>query len=199
MTSDIWLLHGAAARGQLLRVAHCSIGLGSFFSRVSRRDCAVARVTPMEFASAPYVPRDGDSDGPKTSAKKSAPATPTAKHSAGDDVDQVSGNETVTEAPKIGRKIIASFANGQFGRAIPFKGGLRKGTLGIALNCKGKGKGKGTVKVEVQDLGLTFTEDCEAGKVACIYNEVEISTADPDAYVHVNGTSGVRWSVSAGQ
>jgi hypothetical protein len=110
-----------------------------------------------------------------------------------------SGNETVTEAPKIDRKIIASFANGQFGRAIPFKGGLRKGTLGIALNFEGKGKGKGTVKVEVQDLGLTFTEDCEAGKVASIYNEVEISTADPDAYVHVNGTSGVRWSVSAGQ
>ncbi|MDX3457322.1 hypothetical protein PV396_36110 [Streptomyces sp. ME02-8801-2C] len=133
---------------------------------------------------------DGDSDGPKASAKKSAPATPAAAV----EVDQTNG-ESVTEAPKIERKIIASFANGQLGRAIPLKGGLRKGTLGIALNCEGKGK----VKVEVQDLGMTFAENCEAGKVVSIYNEAEISTPDPDAYIHVTGTSGVRWSVSAGQ
>jgi hypothetical protein len=137
-------------------------------------------------------------DGSKTSAKKSTPATPKAPAAsaepAADAVQEVNG-ETVTEAPKIGRKTIASFANGQFGRAIPFKGGLVKGTLGIALNCQGKG----TVKVEVPALGMTFTEDCVDGKVASVYNEMETSTADPDAYVHVTGTSGVRWSISAGQ
>ncbi|MEU6222600.1 hypothetical protein [Streptomyces sp. NPDC047042] len=133
---------------------------------------------------------DGAGDGPKTSAKKSAPATPAAAV----EVDQTNG-ESVTEAPKIERKVIASFANGQSGRAIPLKGGLHKGTLGIALNCEGNGK----VKVEVKDLGMTFAENCEAGKVVSIYNEAEISTPDPDAYVHVTGTSGVRWSVSAGQ
>lgn len=53
----VGLLHGAAARDQLLLpAAHFSISLGSFFSRVSRQDWAVARVTPMELANAPYEP-----------------------------------------------------------------------------------------------------------------------------------------------
>lgn len=136
-------------------------------------------------------------DGPATSAKKSASATPTPTASAepaADAVQHVDG-ESVTEAPEIWRKTIASFANGRLGRAIPFKGGLHKGTLGIALNCEGKG----TVKVEVPDLGLSFVEECADGKVATIYNEMEISEPDPDAYVHIMGTSGVRWSISAGQ
>lgn len=141
-----------------------------------------------------------DDDGPKTSAKKSAPATPEAAAPAkpaadADAVQQVDG-ESVTEAPEIDRKTIASFANGQFGRAIPFKGGLRKGTLGIALNCEGKG----TVKVEVPAArGVTFNEACVDGKVASTYNEIEVSAADPDAYVQVTGTSKVRWSISVGQ
>ncbi|WP_405817456.1 hypothetical protein OG241_23155 [Streptomyces sp. NBC_01390] len=135
----------------------------------------------------------GSGDAPKTSAKKSAPAKPV--HTADDDAVQVVAGETVTKAPKIERKTIASFANGQFGRAIPFKGGLRKGTLGIALNCEGKG----TVKVEVSYRAWTFTEECVPGKVASIYNETEVSEAHPDAYLQVTGTSGVRWSVSAGQ
>ncbi|MDX2542520.1 hypothetical protein ACOT81_19040 [Streptomyces sp. WI04-05B] len=134
-----------------------------------------------------------DDDGPKTSAKKSAPATPTATAVAEAVPDLYP--DTVTKAPEIERKTIASFANGQFGRAIPFKGGLHKGTLGIALNCEGQG----TVTVEVPDIGMTFVEECADGKVATIYNETEISSADPDAYVHVMGTSEVRWSVSAGQ
>jgi hypothetical protein len=137
-------------------------------------------------------------DGPKTSAKKSAPApaTPTASaEPAADAVQHVDG-ESVTEAPKIERKTIASFANGRFGQAIPFKGGLHKGTLGVALNCEGKG----TVKVEVPAaLGVTFNEECVDGKVSSTYNEIEVSTADPDAYVQIMGTSGVRWSISAGQ
>ena len=37
------------------------------------------------------------------------------------------------------------------------------------------------------------------GKVASIYNEMETSTVDPDAYVQVTGTSNVRWSISVGQ
>ncbi|MEH0424014.1 hypothetical protein [Streptomyces sp. B21-083] len=139
---------------------------------------------------------DSDGDGPKTSAKKSAPATPAAPAKpAADTDDEHADGDTVTEAPKIDRKTIASYANGQFGRAIPFKGGLRKGTLGIALNCEGKG----TVKVEVAALGMTSVEECADGKVATTYNETEVSEAHPDAYIHVTGTSGVRWSVSAGQ
>ncbi|NEA66433.1 hypothetical protein [Streptomyces sp. SID12488] len=137
-------------------------------------------------------------DGPKTSAKKSAPATPTPTVSAEPADDAVEDRpyaDTVSKAPQIDRKTIASFANGQFGRAIPFKGGLHKGTLGIALNCEGKG----TVKVEVPDLGMSFVEECADGKVATIYNEMEISDPDPDAYVQIMGTSGVRWSISAGQ
>ena len=133
----------------------------------------------------------GGDDGPKTSA---APTPRASAEPAADAVQHVDG-ETVTKAPEIERKTIASFANGRFGQAIPFKGGLRKGTLGIALNCEGKG----TVKVEVPDLGMSFVEDCVDGEVASIYNEMEISDPDPDAYVHVTGTSGVRWSVSAGQ
>ena len=86
----------------------------------------------------------GGDDGPKTSAKKSPPATPTAPAKPAVDVAEPNG-DSVTEAPKIDRKTIASFANGQFGRNVPFKGGLRKGVLGIALNCTGKG----TVKVDV--------------------------------------------------
>ncbi len=46
---------------------------------------------------------------------------------------------------------------------------------------------------------MTFIEECADGKVATTYNEIEVSTAAPDAYVHVTGTSGVRWSISAGQ
>ncbi|WP_371660451.1 hypothetical protein [Streptomyces sp. NBC_00280] len=136
-------------------------------------------------------------NGPKTPAKKSAPATSTPAASAEPAADAVEGidGESVTEAPKIERKTIASFANGQFGRVIPFKGGLHKGTLGIALNCEGKG----TVKAEVPALGVTFKKECADGKVTSIYNEIEVSAAAPDAYVHVTGTSGVRWSVSAGQ
>ncbi|MGY1500180.1 hypothetical protein ACW4TU_26975 [Streptomyces sp. QTS52] len=133
-------------------------------------------------------------DGPKTSAKKSAPATPTASAEPAAAVQHVDG-ESVTKAPGIGSKTIASFANGRFGRVIPFKGGLHKGRLGIALNCEGKG----TVKVEVPALGMTSVEECADGKVATTYNETEVSTAAPDAYVHVTGTSEVRWSISAGQ
>lgn len=76
-------------------------------------------------------------DGPKTSAKKSTPATPkapaaSAKPVADADADAVQevDGESVTKAPEIERKTIASFANGQFGRVIPFKGGLRKETSG---------------------------------------------------------------------
>ncbi|ELP64407.1 hypothetical protein ACKI1I_34225 [Streptomyces turgidiscabies] len=134
-----------------------------------------------------------DGNGPKTSAPVTSKPTASANPAA--DVEEPNG-DTVTEAPKIGRKTIASFANGQFGRVIPVKGGLRKGTLGIALNCEGKG----TVTVEVPYRGMTFTEECADGKVAASYNETEVSEADPDAsYIHVTGTSGVRWSVSAGQ
>ncbi|MDW4910258.1 hypothetical protein RB628_34255 [Streptomyces sp. ADMS] len=136
-------------------------------------------------------------DGPKTSAEKSAPVSPTPTASdepAADAVQHVDG-ESVTEAPKIDRKTIASFANAWSGRTIPFEGGLRKGRLGIALNCEGKG----TVKVEVPALGMTSVEECADGKVATIYSETEVSAAAPDAYVQVTGTSGVRWSVSAGQ
>ncbi|KOV86879.1 hypothetical protein ADL01_05770 [Streptomyces sp. NRRL WC-3618] len=136
----------------------------------------------------------GGDDGPKTSAKKSPPATPTAPAKPAVDVAEPNG-DSVTEAPKIDRKTIASFANGQFGRNVPFKGGLHKGVLGIALNCTGKG----TVKVDVPAVGVSFTEKCENGKVATIYNEMETSTVDPDAYIHLTGTSGVRWSFSAGQ
>ncbi|MDQ0930222.1 hypothetical protein [Streptomyces turgidiscabies] len=132
-----------------------------------------------------------DDDGPKTSAKKSPPATP-AKPAV--DVAEPNG-DSVTEAPKIDRKTIASFANGEFGRSVPFKGGLHKGVLGIALHCTGKG----SVKVDVPAAGLSFTEECENGKVATIYNEMETSTVDPDAYIHLTGTPGVRWSFSAGQ
>ena len=103
----------------------------------------------------------GGDDGPKTSAKKSPPATPTAPAKPAVDVAEPNG-DSVTEAPKIDRKTIASFANGQFGRNVPFKGGLRKGVLGIALNCTGKG----TVKVDVPAAGVSFTEKCENGKVA---------------------------------
>jgi hypothetical protein len=46
---------------------------------------------------------------------------------------------------------------------------------------------------------MISTEECADGKVASTYNESEVSTADPDAYVHVTGTPGVRWSISAGQ
>ncbi|WP_327695407.1 hypothetical protein [Streptomyces sp. NBC_00459] len=140
-------------------------------------------------------------DGPTTSAKKSAPPTPTASaepaadaNADADAVEDVDG-ESVTEAPQIERKTIASFANGQFGRVIPLKGGLHKGTLGIALNCEGKG----TAKVEVPALGVTFKQECADGKVASIYNEIEVSAAARHAYAQVTGTSGVRWSVSAGQ
>ncbi|NEC86154.1 hypothetical protein [Streptomyces sp. SID12501] len=136
-------------------------------------------------------------DGPTTSAKKSAPATPTPTASAEPAADAVEDPyaDTVTKAPKIDRKTIASFANGRFGRVIPFKGGLHKGRLGIALNCEGKG----TVKVEVPALGMTSVEECADGEVATTYNETEVSVTAPDAYVHVTGTSEVRWSISAGQ
>ncbi|MFI1360655.1 hypothetical protein ACH4TV_44855 [Streptomyces sp. NPDC020898] len=130
-------------------------------------------------------------DAPETSAQKSATPSVTAEPAAVESLD----GETVTEAPKIERRTIASFANGQLGRAIPLKGGLHKGTLGIALNCKGKG----TVKVEVPAVGVTFSQPCTDVKVTSIYNEVKVRTVYPDAYVQVTGTSGVRWSVSAGQ
>ncbi|MEW2115324.1 hypothetical protein AB0945_09055 [Streptomyces sp. NPDC005474] len=135
-----------------------------------------------------------DDDGPKTSAKKSPPATPTARAKPSADAAEPNG-DSVSEAPKIDRKTIASFANGEFGRSVPFKGGLHKGVLGIAVNCTGEG----TVKVDVPAEGLSFTEECENGKVATIYNEMETSTVHPDASIHVIGTPGVRWSFSAGQ
>lgn len=162
------------------------------------RAATAAAICAAVLLTATACSTDGDGDGPKTSAKKSAPATPkaaSAEPAADADAVQEVNGETVTKAPQIDRKVIASFANGQLGRAIPFKGGLRKGTLGIALNCEGKG----TVKVEVPALGMTFTEDCVDGKVASIYNEMETSTVDPDAYVQVTGTSNVRWSISAAQ
>ena len=136
-------------------------------------------------------------NGPKTSAKKSAPATPTASAQPTADANAVQhvDGETVTAAPKLeGKKTIASFANGRFSRRIPLDGGLRKGTLGIALNCEGKG----TVRVEVAALGLSFSERCVDGEVASVYNEDEVSSVYPDASLHVISGSGVRWAVSAG-
>ncbi len=133
-------------------------------------------------------------DAPESSAQKSATPSVIAEPAAVESPD----GETVTEAPKLDNnmKSIASFANGQYGRSVPFDGGLRKGTLGIALNCEGKG----TVKVEIPAaLGVTFKQECVDGKVSSTYNEIKVSAADPVAYVQVTGTSGVRWSVSAGQ
>ncbi|WP_055528498.1 hypothetical protein [Streptomyces graminilatus] len=167
--------------------------------------CAAVLLT----ATACSTDGDGDGDGPKTSAKTSASATPartpTASASASASASAKSAAEpvesanpyanSVTKAPETGLKTIASAANGRFGQTIPLKGGLHKGTLGIALNCEGKG----TVKVEVPALGMTYTDPCDAGKVTAYYNESRESTEDPDAYIQVMGTSGVRWSISVGQ
>lgn len=131
--------------------------------------------------------------------KNPAPATPSVKASAkpaADNIQYLDGVR-ITDVPELGgeKRVIASVADARDNRAVPLEGGLRKGTVGIAAYCRGKG----TVTVELPQVGLTFPLECAAGKVAGIYNRMQVSTAHADACLQVTATSGVHWSLSAGQ
>ncbi|WP_435975569.1 hypothetical protein [Streptomyces sp. Qhu_M48] len=90
---------------------------------------------------------------------------------------------------------IAAVSNIRGNMAVPLTGGVRKGSLGIMVSCKGKG----TVRVTFEPSGLAFPLECVDQVVSTTYNQIDLKYDRSSAHVHVEAPGSVRWAMTVGQ